>query len=417
MARSSRGRLSAACILSLGSFGGCGSFQSSAIPEVPTWVHHPSHDIRVTYRTSVVAESRRDGEPYERGRPALDVPGRRVFIGSSDHGLYALRAGDGFALWRFETMGAVQSEPVYSAAEGAVYFGSNDGALYKVRADDGALLWRFASNAEVARKPELVGDVVYFVNGNDTVIAVDRTTGERIWSQHHTPALGMEVAGHAGVLVQDQRVFIAFSDGTVTAYDTTTGQEQWQPVDLSAEAEQALGNAPKYLDVDTTPVAVDIGGMPSIVVASYAAGITALGAETGGLVWTNPGVLGTTDLTLWEQPAHQDRKTGQRFPERRILIANTGTSGVWGLDPETGEEIWRQALPEGGVNKPAFISGAMLVTTSRQGIYLMSPLDGAVIDGIDTQVGFSMPATAYAERAFVLSNSGQFLALSVSTPR
>jgi hypothetical protein len=59
----------------------------------------------------------------------------------------------------------------------------------------------------------------------------------------------------------------------------------------------------------------------------------------------------------------------------------------------------------------------MLVTTSRQGIYLMSPLDGAVIDGIDTQVGFAMPAAAYGERAFVLSNSGQFLALSVTAPR
>ena len=36
--------------------------------------------------------------------------------------------------------------------------------------------------------------------------------------------------------------------------------ETWQPIDLSGEAEEQLGEVPRYLDVDTTPVAGSVDG-------------------------------------------------------------------------------------------------------------------------------------------------------------
>jgi hypothetical protein len=237
-----------------GAFGvaACESARASINPEVPPWVHRPSWSITLVYKESVAAQSRDEVEPYERGGPELDIHGHRVFVGSSDRGFYALRAEDGGILWRFETLGVVQCEPLYDPDEDVVYFGSNDGALYKVRAKDGSLLYRFATNAEVARRPILRGGMLYFVNANDTVIAIDKKTGVRRWSQHRAPALGMEVAGYAGPLLYRNLVYAGFSDGTVTAYDADTGTERWQPVDLSAEAEETLGEVPRYLDVDTT---------------------------------------------------------------------------------------------------------------------------------------------------------------------
>ena len=107
---------------------GCESLRTGANPEVPLWVHHPSWAMDLEYSRNVVARTRREGEPYERGQPELDIRGRRVFVGSSDHGLYALRATDGHELWRFETLGFVQCEPLYDPNEDVVYFGSNDGA-------------------------------------------------------------------------------------------------------------------------------------------------------------------------------------------------------------------------------------------------------------------------------------------------
>jgi outer membrane protein assembly factor BamB len=397
----------------------CESIRASANPEVPTWVHRPSWSLSVVFREPLNALSRQETEAYERGRPELDIDGRRVFVGSSDRGLYALRAEDATVLWRFETLGVVQCEPLYDASEDVVYFGSNDGALYKVNAKDGRLLWRFMTNAEVARRPVIRGSTVYAVNANDTVIALNRKTGERRWSQHRAPALGMEVAGYAGPLVSGDFLYAGFSDGTVTAYDAETGAERWQPVDLSAEAEEALGDVPRYLDVDTTPVAYNIDESPVVLVGSYDGGVYALDGDDGARVWGRPEVTGVHDLVMWSQPAHprRDAEPGAPLePAHELLLAASGTTGLWALDPKTGEDVWHRPLPDGGVSMPVPVAGALLVSTTVHGLYLMSPLDGSVIDGLHTDAGFSQAPAAFGLRAFILTNTGSLLGIHITPP-
>ena len=158
-----------------------------------------------------------------------------------------------------------------------------------------------------------------------------------------------------------------------------------------------------------------------MIVGSYEGGVVALDAETGNQLWANRAVLGVSDVTVWTQPAHRDApqedELGVAYPERRLVFASTGTSGLWALDLDSGDEVWRRDLPLGGTNRPTLVSGALLLTTTEQGIYLVHPLDGGIIDGIHTEVGFSMSAAVQGRRAFVLANSGNFLALSVPKPR
>ena len=104
------------------------------------------------------------------------------------------------------------------------------------------------------------------------------------------------------------------------------------------------------------------------------------------------------------------------IPAREVLIASTGTSGLWGLDPANGEVIWERPLPDGGVSPPEPVSGAILVSTTRHGLYLLSPLDGGVIDGIHTDTAFSMAAAAFGRRAFILTNTGDLLSLHIASP-
>ncbi len=391
---------------------GCDTLRSGAHPDMPPFLTRPAGVMHVMYERPVLAASRRVGEPYERGQAELDRMHRRVFVGSSDRGLYALQAEDGTVIWRFETLGFVQCAPLYDPIEDVVYFGSNDGALYKVRARNGELLWRFMTNAEVSRRPVLSGGTLFLANANDTVLALDPKTGALRWHQHRTPAMGMEVAGYSGVTVFRDKVYSGFSDGTVAAFDPATGAERWQPVDLAAEVEAQTGEAPRYLDVDTTPVPDTLEAGPVVFVASYAGGVYALDAETGTQVWGNTGVLGVSDLVLWTQPAREQPPS----PARHLLIASSGTSGLWGLDPETGAEVWRRSLPSGGVSAPVPISGALLVSTTRLGIFLLSPLGGDLIDGIHMADGSAMTPAAEGTRAFVLTNAGTLLALRVSPP-
>jgi outer membrane protein assembly factor BamB len=400
--------------------GGCDTLRASGAPDAPLWLHHPGSALSVDIRRPLTAETRQLGEKYERGRPEIDPTHRRVFLGSSDHGFYALRADDGSTIWRFETLAAVQSEPLYDAAEDVVYFGSNDGALYKVRAADGELLWRFASNAEIARRPALRDGVVYIVNANDTLVAINAKSGALRWHQHRTPAAGMEVAGYAGPALGRDKVYAAFSDGVVSAYSLEDGSEQWPSVDLGVEAEQASsnGDVPRYLDVDTTPVFDKIGSGTVVFVGSYAGGVYALDAENGTRAWVNDKATGVTELVLWQQPAHAPRGgQGPDVPARKILLASSGLNGLWGLDPNDGRTLWRRNLPEGGVTAPVPIEGAVLVGTTRYGIFLFSPLDGAMIDGIETGNGFAMTPAAYGKRAFVMTNGGQLLGFGLQTPK
>jgi outer membrane protein assembly factor BamB len=403
------------CALLLGSSVACSALRSGADPELPLWVHRASGSLQVSFRRNVVAESRRTGEPYERGQIEIDPAGGRIFVGSSDQGLYALRADDGQKLWRFETLGFVQCAPLYDAAEDVLYFGSNDGALYKVNAKNGQLIWRFMTNAEVSRRPVLDNGALFVTNANDTLLAIEPVSGKLLWHQHRTPAAGMEVAGHSGAAVFRGKVYTGFSDGTVGAYDEKTGAERWQPVDLAAEAEQTLGQVPDQLDVDSTPIADTLPSGAVVYVSNYAAGVYALDAETGTQVWSNPGVFGVTDISLFDQPAHQ-RRDGRDEPERRVLLAASGTTGLWGLDPATGAELWRRSLPASAVSHPVVVSGALLVSASHLGLFLINPLGGELIDGIHLADGSSMTPAAYGSRAFVITNGGALLGLHVEPP-
>jgi outer membrane protein assembly factor BamB len=327
-------------------------------PEAPLWFRRPSGSMHVYLDRELTAPARQTGEIYEHGKPAIDPVHGRVFVGSSDRGLYALRAGDGQTIWRFETLGVVQCEPLYDPQYDVVYFGSHDGALYAVQARDGALLWRFNTGAEVSRRPVIGGAgraSLYVANGADQLFALERGTGKQQWNVHRTPALGMEIAAHAGPAFDGESVYMAYSDGHVAAYDPKDGSERWAPVDLSAEAEQSLGDAPRYLDVDTTPIVEDTPSGRVVYVASYAGGVFALDAKSGSRVWMNEKAIGATELLLWSEPAHEARERAREgpsaglpmVPPKRVLIASSGVSGLWGLDPGTGKKMWRVPVPRG----------------------------------------------------------------------
>ena len=76
----------------------------------------------------------------------------------------------------------------------------------------------------------------------------------------------------------------------------------------------------------------------------------------------------------------------------------------------------RYGIGEGGVTAPTAMAGALLVGTSRYGLFLLSPRNGKVIDGIDLGSGFSATPAAHDGRAYVLSNGGTLLGVGVSPP-
>ena len=74
----------------------------------------------------------------------------KVFVASIDtHTVHALDENNGNTLWKYTAGGRVDSPP--TLYKGRVFFGSADGWIYALRARDGELIWRFRAAPEERR--------------------------------------------------------------------------------------------------------------------------------------------------------------------------------------------------------------------------------------------------------------------------
>ena len=74
-----------------------------------------------------------------------------LYVGSTDHHVYALDAATGETVWRTATGDWVMSSP--RAVDGVVYVGSNDGCMYALDAGTGAIKWRAKTDNVVFSSP------------------------------------------------------------------------------------------------------------------------------------------------------------------------------------------------------------------------------------------------------------------------
>ena len=90
--------------------------------------------------------------------PALSQDGLTVFVGSSDHHLYAVNAKTGVQNWNFTTGDRVWSSPALSQDGSTVFVGSNDHHLYAVAASTGVQQWAFTTGDVINKNPALSPD-------------------------------------------------------------------------------------------------------------------------------------------------------------------------------------------------------------------------------------------------------------------
>ena len=190
------------------------------------------HGVKWTFRTGAAVIS----------TPV--VAGGSVYVGSSDHNLYALDAASGAPRWKFATRGRVTSSPAIAA--GRVYFSSFDSNLYAVDAASGVLVWKFTTagerrfsgkhlhGAEPAAEvmpdpfdvflssPVIAGGLLYFGSGDGNVYALDTATGTLRWKFHTGNVVHASPAVAAGTL------YVGSWDSYFYALDAASGRERWR---------------------------------------------------------------------------------------------------------------------------------------------------------------------------------------------
>jgi outer membrane protein assembly factor BamB len=330
--------------------------------------------------------------PVELSSAAFDTKRERVYIGTSEGNMFAF-AMNGRRLFFYDAGAQIEAKAVVDARTGEVYFPSVDGQVHALTVE-GELKWKTKLIGTIRTQPVLSPDTVYVVGENDIITALARDDGRILWTYDKEPVEEITIAGHAGLLLEDGRLYAGFTDGAVAAINPTDGRLFWE-VETSVDVELRPGNVPQFLDVDTTPVMV----RGTLYVASFTAGLYALNAGSGTVEWRDAAFQGVTGIA----------------GAGRMLVISSARRGVSLLDLRTRTVQWEKA-PERGAPTPPIVTekGTVLYGETQGSLLALSLSDGREIARAEGGAGFS--ATPAAKGAFggAISNAGRFLCLRLN---
>ncbi|MGB8473627.1 MAG: PQQ-binding-like beta-propeller repeat protein [Candidatus Acidiferrum sp.] len=294
-----------------------------------------------------------------------------LYVGSSDHFLYALDADSGALKWKFKTEGRITSSPAVSA--GLVFFGSYDSNFYAVDAATGQLIWKFKTagerrfaaphlhGAEPAAEimpdpfdfylssPVVANGTVYFGSGDTNIYALDAATGALKWKFKTGDVV------HASPVLSDGTLFVGSWDSYFYALDAAKGKVKWR---------FKTGEDPKIHNQ---------------------VGIQSSAAVADGVVY-----FGCRD------------------------------SKFYALDASTGKQLW--FFPNQGswvISSPAVLDGKVYFATSDSGlIHALDAKSGASLFILDNKHWpmFSSPAIS-GDMLYIGSHEGKLLAVDLKTQK
>ena len=193
-------------------------------------------------------------------RSSPTVDGGVVYIGSSDHKIYALDAATGAVLWATAMSGDIASAPAVSG--GKVYVGSTGGELDALDAETGEILWSAPTGNGIFSSPAVVDGTVYAGSTDYNLYAFDANTGATRWSAYTDAPVLSSPAVANGI------VYIGSRNRTLSAYDARNGAGLWAAT---------FGD-----EVDSSPAVAN--GV--VYIGSLDHNIYALDALTGAKLWS-----------------------------------------------------------------------------------------------------------------------------------
>ena len=205
--------------------------------------------------------------------------GKRLFVGTWDHNVYAINAKNGKKIWSFGADDQVNTSGAYWRRR--IFIASDGGTLYSLSAKTGKLLWsaqaqsRFGTREFWYATPTVAYGRVYIGNTDGTMYVFGAKTGRLLWAR----PLGTYIYG--GAAVYRRKVFVGTYDGKFYALDAATGDTRWE-----IDAHGAVHSAATVMDgLVYYAVCSSCGAQASRSVARGADGTYAVRARDGKQVW------------------------------------------------------------------------------------------------------------------------------------
>lgn len=224
-------------------------------------------------RTGAVAWTVRPGGPL-RGAPT--VADGNVYVMSQDSQIYSLKASDGSTQWSEAAtleIAGVFGVGAPAFAQGTVVAGFASGDLNAYRYENGRQLWNDAlSRTSISTSVSSLSDIdaapvidqgrVYAVGQGGRMVALELTTGQRLWE--------LNIAGISTPWVAGEWIFVVTDDARLLCIARATGKVRW------------IAQLARYQDAE------DKEGPLSWVGPVLAGGRLILANSAGQLAYVNP---------------------------------------------------------------------------------------------------------------------------------
>ena len=297
--------------------------------------------------------------------------------------------------WAFGIPGVSASGSQITVVGSRAFVGSRNGVVYALDTKTGCLVWAFEADAGVRSTPVVGNNTLYFGDAHAQVYALDVNTGQRRWKVKVEDHLDAMITG--AVAFQNGRLYVPVSSleegtaaipnyecctfrGSVVALDAGSGKQIWKTYTISQAAQRtgktargtqlwgpsggAVWSQPA-VDAERNRIYIATGDAYSSPAARETDAIMALAMDTGRVLWVqqtlagdawNVGCLSTgaerVNCPEGAGPDHDfssSPSVGVLPDGKRIIIAGQKSGELFGLNPDTGEQVWKTRVGQGGV--------------------------------------------------------------------
>lgn len=275
-------------------------------------------------------------------------------------GIGAYGALSGSPKWKLAIVNGAEASA--AIINDRLFIGASDGQVYAINAETGEVLWTFVTKVETLSEPLIHDGVLYVLNGNNTLYALDAASGKQMWLYARQDTAPISVRGGSKPAFRNGTIYVGFSDGYVVALLAQNGALKW---------EKLISKNKKFKDIDTNPA---LEG-DFLYISGYDDQVFCLRAATGETVWQAPyGGYGSLLIA-----------------SDRLYVAATLGEMV-ALNKETGQKIWSYPVKKGIPTGASILKGALLFGESQGDLVVLDATSGKKLSSFTPGRGiFSTP--------------------------
>ena len=279
-------------------------------------------------------------------------------------------------------------------SDGVLYVTSGFGRLLAIEPATGAVLWEQKLGSTGNGSPVVYGNLIYFVAGDDTAWAVNKSNGRIAWQLTSSPSVNNLQVPSAPALT-DRFAIFAFGSGEVQSVFRRGGVRFW---DAGIQG-QRIGRALSTIgDISSDPVVLG----SRVYVANHSGRTAALDLETGERIWTA-----------------QEGSLSPVWPTSRSVYLVNEQNQLVRLDAATGAHVWVKALPDFIKDRPRrqvarhahygpVLAGGRLVVASSDGLLRsFNPENGELVHTAEIPGGAASSPIVVDGTLYVVGKKGE----------